>query len=807
MESRTMRMVRTGAPAALLLAVQPVFAGGGGQNMLLVVNPNDESSLRIANAYAKLRAIPASNFVYVTPEVNWENYTKTYTSETEVTNRYITPVANAISGRGLTNQIDYIGTLGLNNAFNTRATIGADGANSVTYALSLTTPLSSGQITYSDDGYSFSPLYQQPSGYTKGTNTAIHHSTEYWSTFRATESGPYKTDNYQFYMAGAIGVTSQGGNAPSEVIRNLQRSVAADGTKPVGTVYFEDSGDIYRSTTARKNGYNNYLKPALDARGIATVMETPASPNQGLAPKNRTDVLGVIAGGANLPLPNGSTYLAGSFADNLTSAGGAFNDRGQTKSSMFLTAGAAATYGAVVEPYNGSYRFAHAMVHAYVADGSTMAEAYAKSVYVPDVQMFMGDMLAQPFADIPSVNITSGPASGATVSSTVSISATGSLTGASLATGVAKLQLFIDGKPAPGVSDIAGNTGTFSLDTTLLSDGQHEVRVVAINNAAAESQGLTLRNINVDNLGRSVTPASTSLSLGDKELKGMSVSAAAGSGTVSRIELRSLGRSLGQITSSSGSIQVDASKLAYGENTLVPVAVFSDNSEVAGTPINVTRNPTIMAGKTPTSPANRQPGIKTEYFIGRGGTNVVGSDYSGTPDVVAYHGLVNLHSDPANPEAFSSGGLYEYMTTDGITNFDKLGVRMSGKFSLTETGEYQFYFWQTNDCAVVYIDGVRANGWDYGGGNGNMNPEAPSLFLGAGEHELLILATNTMSDGAHGNMFDISAQYRGPDGINRIVDSGLMYQAVPEPTTLGLVILGAAGLLRRARKSRTGLVA
>ena len=44
------------------------YAGGGGENLLLVVNPNDEPSVRIANAYIAARHIPANNVLYLVPQ-------------------------------------------------------------------------------------------------------------------------------------------------------------------------------------------------------------------------------------------------------------------------------------------------------------------------------------------------------------------------------------------------------------------------------------------------------------------------------------------------------------------------------------------------------------------------------------------------------------------------------------------------------------------------------------------------------------------------------------------------------------------
>ncbi len=67
-------------PVAILLAwmgvaglEMPVHAGGGPENLLLLVNPTDEGSLRIANAYVAARRVPINNIEYITPP-NFNGY-------------------------------------------------------------------------------------------------------------------------------------------------------------------------------------------------------------------------------------------------------------------------------------------------------------------------------------------------------------------------------------------------------------------------------------------------------------------------------------------------------------------------------------------------------------------------------------------------------------------------------------------------------------------------------------------------------------------------------------------------------------
>ena len=131
--------------AGVLLPYTAALGGGGSENMLLVVNPNDPASLQVANAYAALRDIPANNILFLAPPPDYHLDGGTI-SEAEVSSAYLTPIANAISARGLSGQINYIGMLGeaVSYSITPDAGLPATTANSLTYAMSLLTPLTNG---------------------------------------------------------------------------------------------------------------------------------------------------------------------------------------------------------------------------------------------------------------------------------------------------------------------------------------------------------------------------------------------------------------------------------------------------------------------------------------------------------------------------------------------------------------------------------------------------------------------------------------------------------------------------------------
>ena len=79
------------------------FAGGGPENVMLVVNRRSGSSLAIANHYQQLRQSPDSNVVYL----DWYGDINATTIDA-FRDKILTPILTTIDKRKLSNQIDYI---------------------------------------------------------------------------------------------------------------------------------------------------------------------------------------------------------------------------------------------------------------------------------------------------------------------------------------------------------------------------------------------------------------------------------------------------------------------------------------------------------------------------------------------------------------------------------------------------------------------------------------------------------------------------------------------------------------------------
>lgn len=93
----------TAFPALLLVPATAALAGGGPENMAVVVNADSWASLAVANEYIHLRNIPAGNVVYLDNVSDFEQI-----SVDAFRRQILKPVLEAIEGRGLVPQIDYV---------------------------------------------------------------------------------------------------------------------------------------------------------------------------------------------------------------------------------------------------------------------------------------------------------------------------------------------------------------------------------------------------------------------------------------------------------------------------------------------------------------------------------------------------------------------------------------------------------------------------------------------------------------------------------------------------------------------------
>jgi hypothetical protein len=218
----------------------------------------------------------------------------------------------------------------------------------------------------------------------------------------------------------------------------------------------------------------------------------------------------------------------------------------------------------VTEPFSLQAKFPHAAIQVHYARGSNLAEAFYQSVHAPYQLLVVGDPLCQPWASIPEVEIVTAAdstvlASGARVSGTLELEPRASVPGGGTAD---RFELYVDGVRVAQ----AGLGERLTLDTTVMADGHHELRVVAIAATPVETQGRRVVDVMVANHddGRALE-----LVVEPKRVDRSGTVRIAVNGTgVEGAVVFAMGRVLGRTSSAQESIEVPAEVLGLGPVTI-----------------------------------------------------------------------------------------------------------------------------------------------------------------------------------------------------------------------------------------------
>lgn len=181
----------------------------------------------------------------------------------------------------------------------------------------------------------------------------------------------------------------------AEAQKLIDRGVAADFTQPKGSGYLLKTSDQARNSRAVA-----FPEIAEKFRPFWPVKYLEQDFIAG-----REDVMFYFTGLTHVPHIAENHFLPGAIADHLTSAGGVMSGSSQMNILEWLKAGATGSYGAVVEPCNFPAKFANPGILMYhYLRGSSLIEAYWKSVAQPGQGIFVGEPLAKPFAFQPAKN-------------------------------------------------------------------------------------------------------------------------------------------------------------------------------------------------------------------------------------------------------------------------------------------------------------------------------------------------------------------------------------------------------------------
>ncbi|MEK6757823.1 MAG: hypothetical protein AABX88_01715 [Nanoarchaeota archaeon] len=477
--------------------------GGSAENALLIIDPTIPESLYIGNYYKNARNIPDKNVLYMDPSA---------TNFTSFININLNALSGELENKKINDHIDYIIIASLAP---TSKAYGIEGASDVNEVfenigpLPVTTAYSYAFVWNESDyfinqyGYSYkidsTPFtrweYHQ---YPDPLRAIAFDNSFYWTGTKPSKIKPDGGKDGRYYISSLLSYTGIRGNTLNEIINMIDRSVEVDGTRPNGTFYFLGNGDVRTICRFGYNysvGFEKAVSSITDLGGNAEFSECCA-----LVPSDKHDILGVMTGHW-LPgiLTANMTIQPGAFADHLTSYAGILGDityaYTQEPMTNWIARGASGTAGAVTEPGCSSVKFPNIFIHASYYEGLSLGEAFFRSVTSLRHTMFFGDPLTRPFGYLPvvSLNLPNNTLSGI-------VNLVPSATTDNPNALISHHNIYVDGISKGIVFD--GNS--FDLDTTLLSDGFHDIRVVSYDNSNISTPGRWIGQFKSNNYNKEV---------------------------------------------------------------------------------------------------------------------------------------------------------------------------------------------------------------------------------------------------------------------------------------------------------------
>lgn len=419
--------------SCLCLVPAVARAGGGPQNVLVVIDEAVPDSVTIGEYYAAARDIPEGNILRLnSPQLG---------DFSEVLNNLGTPIKDYCVAEGIEDQIDYVVlTKGIPYTFSGMR----DSVSSILY--SEATHTWSGTC---DEGVA-------------ATENPYFRKAQFFDYNEQYAKGSIPLRNRRLVMM--LSELTPGG-----AMINIDAGVASDESDPAGTVYFFSAvpGVAVPRLWPRHSFIPN-TRASLTSLGVASehfVVSSEDDANLFNAP----DVMGYLTGAVSVEFVS-NTYLAGAVADHLTSFGGDLLDAGGQMSILeFTDAGVTGSSGTVTEPCNFPSKFVNPILYERYAAGFNLAETMWMSLDQPWQTMMVGDPLAQPWAVKPVVTINSPQAGQSVGSSPIDLDVTATHPRVDF---LSRMDLFVDGRfdqTLAGLGALAGNVITLTANGTLIS--------------------------------------------------------------------------------------------------------------------------------------------------------------------------------------------------------------------------------------------------------------------------------------------------------------------------------------------------
>ncbi len=307
------------------------------QQIAIVINTQDADSRLIANYYQKKRGIPQENLIKVSMPAGNNSISEKKFNEIYRQIKKQTPDA-----------VQY-------------------------YALAWSKPFKVGCMSITS-AFAF--------GFDKSFCAKGCKATQLSAYYNSNSELPYKELSIRPTMMLA-------GSSLQQVYAMIDRGVASDHTKPEGTAYLMNTSDKARNVRSRRfSVIQELLAENINIEQINSDVLT-----------NKKDVMFYFTGRVKVKAINSNKYLPGAIADHLTSSGGRLFGSKQMSILRWLDAGATASYGTVVEPCAFTQKFPNpGIVIERYTNGESLIEAYWKSVAWPGQGVFVGELMASPYA-------------------------------------------------------------------------------------------------------------------------------------------------------------------------------------------------------------------------------------------------------------------------------------------------------------------------------------------------------------------------------------------------------------------------
>jgi hypothetical protein len=536
--------------------------------VLLLVNKQSQPSLRVANTYAAARQIPQRNIVYLDIPQHAYGGTATVTPE-EFTALIWEPANAVIAERGLEEQIlawvysvDF--PIRVKTDSNDRRQMSVGGLTFMRNQVP--------GLDLVEEGKYFSRLFAGP-------NERLELNRSSLSLRRAriglgneatvAEEVAYLKDGLGEEMplpSMMLGYIGENGNDIQTVLDTIARGVRSDYVGQRRNIYFVTNDDV-RSTCREWQFYPavNELKQ----RNIVAAVTTNF-------PAGKENVMGILMGAENVDPSAVGSFAPGAMAEHLTSWSAEFQKK-QTKLTAWLEAGATASAGSVVEPYSNPNKFPSARFYLHYVSGCTMLESFYQSIACPLQTLLLGDPLARPYAPRIQVKLLGADV----IKNEFTYVAT---TRSPLAGAQYRYSYLLDGKLLKADSDIP----ELWLTAATLSDGYHELRVVAWPQFTVEFGSMAEKVFSVNKVGRSLMIDAANIVKTGKYTHAIRVRPG-GTEVPETVRLVFGERILDEKTYTDDvALTLDEQLTGEGPVRIQAVAVYADGMEVASPPLNVT---------------------------------------------------------------------------------------------------------------------------------------------------------------------------------------------------------------------------